>query len=287
MKFTNQGEVLVGVKVTQNDDQSVTLQFTVKDTGIGLSPEARERLFSSFEQADSSTTRKYGGTGLGLAICAKLVEMMNGEIWVESEEGKGSSFHFTARFGIADNVTSLFGSHTITKETYKVLVVDDNNTAQDVMRKILIALGSEVNGVLSGEDALSQMRTAISHNVPYQLIFLDWDMPGKNGLETLKDIREKFGGENMPDVVMTTAFDTSELLLQLREAGFSGVRVVAKPVTPGCMAKLLKQLDDGVFQEPDIRALRQKYRRMRLICLVPLFCWLRTTRLTNSLPLSF
>ena len=161
IKFTHAGEVVVRVKVDKVEDEQYMLHFTVSDTGVGLAADVRKLILDPFTQADNSTTRNYGGTGLGLAISARLVRMMGGEIWVESEPGRGSQFHFTAQLA-ADHAQSIArsGNPLVAKDAARILVVDDNRTHCDILGSLLKGWGWIAVSVRSGEEAILQMQAA-------------------------------------------------------------------------------------------------------------------------------
>jgi PAS domain S-box-containing protein len=199
IKFTHQGEVALNVKL---DKEANTLQFTVSDTGIGISAEKRNLVFSPFTQADSSLTRKYGGTGLGLTISSRLVAMMGGRIWVESEVGKGSQFHFTVRLeaprtcvapdampGPMENLLGL-----------KVLVVDDNLTNQRILQGMLSQWGALITCTENGEQGLLLWQAALAESQPYQLVLTDSHMPTMDGFGLVERIRR--GPHAFPVTVM-------------------------------------------------------------------------------------
>jgi PAS domain S-box-containing protein len=196
IKFTHQGEVALKVKLEKKERDTNVLQFSVSDTGIGISAEKQNLVFSPFTQADSSSTRKYGGTGLGLTISARLVAMMGGRIWVESEIGKGSQFHFTVRLAAPGIGSSLDAQAALgvmgTPESLiglKVLVVDDNQTNQRVLQGMLTQWGAETTCSESGEHALARWQSGIDEHQPYQLVLTDTHMPGMNGFALVEQIR--------------------------------------------------------------------------------------------------
>jgi PAS domain S-box-containing protein len=204
VKFTEHGEIVVTVAVAEKSLDKVNLKFSVRDSGIGMTPEQTARLFQAFSQADSSTTRKYGGTGLGLSISKRLIEMMGGNIWVESNYGTGSAFHFTAWFGIgSEDAKSRFLIPDVTG--IRVLVVDDNQQAREILTDSLKGLGLEAQFVSSGEDAIRELASADTQ-APYTLAMMDWQMPGMDGLETSRMIKQGGHLKNLPKVVMVTAF---------------------------------------------------------------------------------
>ncbi len=186
VKFTDQGEVVIGVETVEQDDKEIKLHFAVRDTGVGMSPEEQRKLFRSFSQADTSITRRYGGTGLGLVISKKLTELLGGEIWCESEEGVGSTFHFTVQLSKQpDKTSSRFFSKVATKlRALRVLVVDDNSSARQILASMLAFFGLRVDQAGSGEAAMALLEEA-NDDDPYNLVIMDWMMPGMDGIETL------------------------------------------------------------------------------------------------------
>jgi signal transduction histidine kinase/CheY-like chemotaxis protein len=188
IKFTNKGEVGIKVELLEEIPKSITVRFTVRDSGIGLTPEQIGRLFTPFSQADSSTTRKYGGTGLGLTITKRLVEMMNGIIFCDSIPNKGSTFTFTARFELLDKWIK-----TDIKPPFhglSAMAIDNNPSSLQVLSTNLVALGFQVIRFLSGEAALSRFQALKQKKdaIYPDLIMMDWDMPGLNGPESLEHI---------------------------------------------------------------------------------------------------
>jgi two-component system, sensor histidine kinase and response regulator len=228
VKFTERGEIMVTVELGEKFSEQVKLKFSVRDTGIGMTPEQSARLFQAFSQADSSTTRKYGGTGLGLSISKRLVEMMGGNIWAESEYGGGSTFHFTSVFGIASGkakrrptIPNIAG--------LRVLVVDDNQQAREILTDSLKDLALRVQSTCSGKDAIRQLSAADARD-PYQLVMMDWKMPGMDGLEASRIILHGGRLRHIPKIVVVTAFGREDIQLQADEMGIDGY--LMKPVTP-------------------------------------------------------
>lgn len=183
IKFTEHGEVIVEARIEERFDDAVVVRFEITDTGIGISHEAQRRLFQSFSQADGSTTRKYGGTGLGLAISKQLVEMMGGEIGVDSEVGKGSTFWFTARLGLQNEVEKAAPVNVSELTGRRVLIVDDNATNRKILVHQTSAWGMIPQEAESGEQALELLRAAAAKNEPYALAILDLMMPGMDGFD--------------------------------------------------------------------------------------------------------
>jgi two-component system, sensor histidine kinase and response regulator len=238
VKFTEQGEVVVSVTMEERASDRVKLKFSVRDTGIGMTPEQAVRLFQPFSQADSSTARKYGGTGLGLSISKRLVELMGGNIWVESELGRGSTFTFTAWFGVGSAVMEqkklipdLAGM--------RALVVDDNIQAGEISTELLKQFAFRVACVSSGEDALRELVGADSHD-HYQLLLMDWDMPGVDGFETSRIVKRGGRLRNVPKILLLTTFGHDETLVGAEEIGIDGY--LQKPVSPSVLYDTLMDL---------------------------------------------
>jgi two-component system sensor histidine kinase/response regulator len=227
IKFTNTGEVLITAELVEKQKKQVSIRFLVNDTGIGLSPEQMGKLFEVFTQADESTTRKFGGTGLGLAICKQLVELMGGTIWVDSSPGQGSSFIFTASFEIAEHQGDREHSW-IDLRGLKVLVVDDNATAREVLAKMATTLSLEVATAASGQEALRRIEATESENNPYDLVLMDWKMPGLNGIETSHAIKNQPNMSKVPAILMVTAYDIEDA--QTDEKIFDIDGFLTKPV---------------------------------------------------------
>ena len=232
IKFTEKGEITVRVHKLADTVDGVRLRFEIQDTGIGLSVAQRNKLFSAFSQADSSTSRKYGGTGLGLTISKKLVEMMEGEIGVDSVEGQGSTFHFTAVFGVQSEQRRL----TVNAEDVKglrILVVDDNASAREIMQNILASLQFENTAVNSGAQAIGELEQAHLERHPYGLVLMDWMMPGMDGVETIKRIRADSALAATTSFIMVTAYSREELQQQAADVKIDGVLI--KPVSPSTL----------------------------------------------------
>jgi two-component system sensor histidine kinase/response regulator len=200
----------------------------VRDTGIGLTREQQQRLFRSFSQADTSTTRKYGGTGLGLAICRQLATLMGGDVGVDSAPGEGSTFWFTARLRVGAASAPRGRVPSPDLRGLRALVVDDSAHARMAIGDMLRGMRFEVRQVASGTEALEELRAAALQGRPYGIVYLDWRMPGLDGLETARRIRA-LGLESAPVLLMVTAYGREEVLAQADGAGIEGVLV--KPVT--------------------------------------------------------
>ncbi len=238
VKFTERGEIGVAVALAEKASDRANLEFSVRDTGIGMTPEQSARMFQPFSQADSSTTRKYGGTGLGLSISKRLVELMGGNIWVESRYGAGSTFHFTAWFGLGSGETKR--KHLIPDIAgIRVLVVDDNVQAREILSHSLKALSLRVESASSGEDAIRELAGADEYD-PYRLVMMDWRMPGMDGLAASRIIKAGNRFKHIPKIVMVTAFGRDEIRTQAEEMGIDGY--LLKPVTPSTLYDTLLEL---------------------------------------------
>jgi CheY-like chemotaxis protein len=228
VKFTEKGEVVVKAEVLEDSKDSQLILFSVSDTGIGLTQDQIGRLFQAFQQADVSTTRKYGGTGLGLAISKRLAELMGGTIEVTSELGKGSTFRFTARLGKAE----MAPRRRILQSDLRgrrVLIIDDNAQARSVLSGMLTNLSFVADEAPSGQEGIEMVRQAAQAREPYDIAFVDWQMPGLDGIETGKRILALPNLNAPPHLVMVTAYGREEVLKQAEESGFENVLI--KPVT--------------------------------------------------------
>jgi PAS domain S-box-containing protein len=233
IKFTEQGDILVTAEAAGGDEHNATLRFSVRDTGIGINEEALSTLFQPFAQADSSITRRYGGTGLGLTISRSLVEMMGGELQVNSVPGLGSTFTFTVSFGLQpDSLPSCF-IPPFDIRGVRVLVVDDSASARDILLEILTACSFNAVVVSSGAAAIEELERAALKSEPYRLVLMDWKMPGMDGLETARRIRQDEKILEVPVIVMVTAFGREEIKQKAKQVGIQGF--LTKPVLPSTL----------------------------------------------------
>ncbi|MCB1646210.1 MAG: PAS domain S-box protein, partial [Pseudomonadales bacterium] len=230
VKFTEQGEVIVGVDTITVSDNTCELHFYVKDTGIGMTPEQTASLFEAFNQADSSTTRKFGGTGLGLAISKNLVEQMGGRIWVASQFGLGSTFHFviTLQRQATENQRQSLAQLT-SDGPDKILVVDDNPTARHIVVEMIRSAGMHADQTDSGTKALELLLQS-DDSKPYDVVILDWKMPEMSGIETASIILDQPDLQHQPGIVILTAHDIEELKIQAEDVDVQ--QFLVKPVTP-------------------------------------------------------
>jgi len=236
VKFTERGEISVSVDVIEQDTAGVQLRFGVRDTGVGISPEQEERLFQPFSQADASTSRRYGGTGLGLAICSNLVRQMGGDLGVDSTPGRGSHFFFTVPFGLpaANSAKSVSLQHGALSGV-RVLVVDDNSAAREVIVAMSRALGLHTETATGGADALVAAAKAAESGDPFDLVLLDWKMPGMDGVECARLLQSGSQLHPPPLVLMLTAFGREEALQRLAAHQLSIGGLLIKPVTPSAL----------------------------------------------------
>ena len=230
VKFTKFGEVVVSTQLETVADGRAHLVFKIRDTGIGMSPEQQSKLFQSFFQADNSTSRKYGGTGLGLTISKRLIEMMGGNISASSELGKGSLFTFTVIMQVQQNPLPRQFIDKKSIEGLKVLLVDDNATAREVLSDMTLSLGMEVDVISNGSQAIKRIDDSIHNNIPYDIVLIDWKMPDMNGVECIRQIQIK-PNKVTPAVIMVTAFGRDDALREVSNKGVSIHSILSKPVT--------------------------------------------------------
>lgn len=229
-KFTNKGEIKIEVTAVQKMSYGAILRFSVRDSGIGLTEEAIKNLFQPFQQADVSTTRKYGGTGLGLAICRNIVHLMDGELTVKSKTGEGSEFIFNAYFSLEDNVNN----HIDTIENIKglnALLVDDSESARMVLNDMLSSLGFNVTVAKNGAEAVEVFENHVDKD-PFSLLVVDWQMPGMDGLELVNELKKQHDGE-IPAVLMVTAYGLDTVRKAARDHEVDGL--IIKPVNPSTL----------------------------------------------------
>ena len=241
IKFTEHGDVYLKAELLEQVGERARLRFSVKDTGIGMTPEQAARLFQPFSQADASTTRKHGGTGLGLTICRRLVELMGGEIWLESEPGAGSTFLFTVSVGVASGPAR---SRVVPEQLRAVsaLVVDDNAAARDILVHALDGFCARVDAVSSGEEAIAAVKQHDS-GPPYDVIFMDWRMPGMDGIQAARLIKEDPQLKRRPAVVLVTAFGREDVREEAERIQMDGF--LLKPVTTSMLVDTLVSLFAG------------------------------------------
>src|SRR5256885_1230941 len=255
IKFTDKGEVALKVQMEATHDHDFTLRLTVADSGIGIPREKQQVIFDPFAQADSSTTRKYGGTGLGLTISSRLVEMMGGRIWVESELSRGSQFHFTTRLGIAD--TKVIEVGTIAPPEIlrgvKVLIVDDNRTNRRILEGMLGRWEMKSTSAQDGEEALKKLSEAQQAGAPFALILMDMHMPQMDGFELIERIRQ---GSN----------SSTATIMMLTSAGHRGDAARCQEL--GVAAYLLKPIRQSELREAIARVLGAREQKGAIALMV-------------------
>ncbi len=237
VKFTSHGEVIVSCSYTTDVKSGHTMNVTVKDTGIGMNKAQQNKLFESFTQADTSTTRRFGGTGLGLAISQQLITMMGGHIYVDSEFGKGSTFSFSIPVENADDTAPMPQLPT-SLQNLKVLVVDDNENARAIMHSILTDAGLSVSMAQDGKKALKVLQQAQDIGNPFELVLMDWRMPHMNGFEAAKLINQHQLLENIPAVLMVTSYGRDEVKRMDKDNVLSGY--ITKPITATALLESIK-----------------------------------------------
>jgi PAS domain S-box-containing protein len=269
VKFTEQGEIVVAAELLEKKDQSALIRFSVHDSGIGLSTEQQEKLFQSFTQADTSTTRKFGGTGLGLAISKRLVNLMGGDIGVNSTPGQGSTFWFTVRTGLHEREKT---PRRLLAEDFKgmrVLVVDDNRTSLEILSESLQNMGCIPQTASSGEEAYRKIVEA-SLDQPYELVLMDWKMPGWDGIETVRRMRNEPSLSKLPAVIMVTAYGREEIMRQAETAGVDVFLI--KPVNQSVLLDAImrafgREIDIGRRKDRDASSVSglEKIRGARIL----------------------
>jgi signal transduction histidine kinase/CheY-like chemotaxis protein len=245
IKFTDSGEIVVSVEQIMRKDQNVTLHFSVRDTGVGIAPDKLETIFKPFEQADASTTRQFGGTGLGLAISVQLVELMEGRIWAESQEGKGSTFHFEAVFGlgkapsVADRRVDLE-----LLEGLPVLIVDDNETNRRILEAMLKNWHMRPQSVTSGANALAALDRAEHAASPFKLVLTDVNMPQMDGFMLFESTRSNSKYQNIPFILLTSAARPGDIA-RCREIGVTAHLI--KPVKQSLLMNAIVSAISGTM----------------------------------------
>ncbi len=251
-KFTDHGTILVRAHPAPMTNGSVKLHFSVRDTGIGIEAERIDALFSPFAQADSSIAIRYGGSGLGLNICKQLVGLMNGHVWVESQLGKGSTFHFTI---VLESPAQATPSWIVPEHLrdIRILVVDDHDLTREVMEEMLRGLGLSSSSAASGEEAVTNLLTAQTAGKPFHLVFMDWRMPGMDGIEATMVIRARlsaaFPQAVMPKIIMLTAFGKKTIQNFARNAGVT--LFLHKPVTRIHLFNAILEVSGQTVPKPD------------------------------------
>jgi two-component system sensor histidine kinase/response regulator len=243
VKFTELGDVCVNVNLRERTGEKCQLMFSVRDTGIGMTKEQAAKLFQPFTQADMSTTRKHGGTGLGLTVCRRLVELMGGDIWLVSEPGAGTTFTFTVWLGIGQQKSS---GRVVPDRltTLRALIVDDNPAAREIIDDLLKGVVSQRDAVASAPEALAAIKQADA-DAPYDIVFMDWRMPGMDGLQAARALKADELLQHPPAIVMVTAFGRDDVREEAENLHLDGFLI--KPVTRSMLVDVLVSAfaDDG------------------------------------------
>jgi len=233
IKFTPMGEVVVRVALQEQQGQKACLRFTVTDTGIGMGQEQLDKLFQEFTQGDSSTTRRFGGTGLGLSISKRIVELMDGEISAESEIGKGSTFTFTVNLDMQENQVRRAALTLTNLHERRVLVVDDSFSSREILRQELEDMELRAGTADCGDAALEELVRAAESGDPYDLVLMDWKMPGNNGIQVVRLLRGCRELPYIPTVIMVTAYGREEIMEEAQAEGIN--HFLIKPVSPSLL----------------------------------------------------
>jgi two-component system, sensor histidine kinase and response regulator len=261
LKFTQEGQIIFGIKVSELKEESVLLEFYVQDTGVGINKAQSEKLFQAFSQADDSVTRKYGGTGLGLSICKHLVSMMEGNIWFVSEENVGSTFCFNMTFPIVEKQTENNYKLPTAITSKNVLIVDDNSESRNVLSKIMDSFGVNSICVSSGSEAI-ELLTKQSNE--YDIVFVDYKMPELNGIETINKVSQELNKKVTPVfVLMISAKDIDETKEKIDILNIE--KLLIKPFIPDACINVLNEVFSSSQKVPELTdALKVKIEKQQL-----------------------
>lgn len=263
IKFTERGEVVISLRNRPGEDDRVRIDFEVRDSGIGIAADKLESIFAGFSQADSSTSRKYGGSGLGLAISRRLVELMGGELRVDSVPEVGSRFSFSIEFPLESDVVLAPTQGQLDSKRRHVLIVDDNAIARVTLRAMCENMGWDVDDVHDGEAAITQVKAAERAGKPYDCVLLDWQMPGLNGLETARRLRDGEEPTQPPLIVMVTAHGRNAIANALANDDHPLDAYLLKPVTPTMLFDAVTQADRGASESVPVAGTGHAAKRLR------------------------
>ncbi|MFM5769204.1 PAS domain S-box protein [Aeromonas caviae] len=266
LKFTEAGQVVIHLSALRQDAASVTLQVSVTDTGIGITPEQLSRIFNGFTQAESSTTRRFGGSGLGLVICQRLVALMGSELRVDSEPGRGSCFSFELCLEVENKALSISVVAPDISHCH-VLVVDDCENSREILVKTIEMRGWSCDAVESGAKALVKIISALKAGRPYDVVLVDWRMPEMDGVATAKLIKQQFSDVACPVVIMLSAYGR-ELLGKISEQDRVIFRdILTKPITPQQLIATIARARQPAQRDslPPVFELPQRLAGVRLL----------------------
>lgn len=252
IKFTSSGEVTLELTLRERVDGRCVIEGAVRDTGLGMSSEQISRLFDSFTQADSSTTRRFGGTGLGLAISRQLVTLMDGDISVESKEGHGSTFTFTVVLEEGESHRPTVDRKSDAFANLRVLVVDDNEGSREILQGFCQTWSITPELAASAQEGLAAINSAIAEHRPFDLVLLDWKMPGMNGMEAIKVLQSILPSEDWPRIVMISAYGREQAVGEAETLGIDGF--LSKPVDASSLFDMLMWIFAHTNQVPSRNA---------------------------------
>ena len=235
IKFTDKGDITLSIKPVDRSEDTITVEFAIKDSGIGIAQENLDKLFDAYTQAEKSTARKFGGTGLGLAICKQLAELMGGSVTAKSEPGKGSTFIVNLPFDIPEESGEQASYKIPELKGKKALIIDDNHTSIDVLTELISTAGFNVTAVTSGKDGIKELEQAETR---FDLVIIDWAMPEMNGIQTAREIKQRFH-DNCPKLIAVTAHNHENVMHQCLNTGFAGF--ITKPIVPGEMVNAIRK----------------------------------------------
>ncbi|MDH3347591.1 MAG: response regulator [Desulfobulbaceae bacterium] len=265
IKFTAQGEIILSVEPVSANESEIELIFSVKDTGIGISTDKLESIFEKFNQADTSTTRKYGGTGLGLSISQRIVEMMQGRIWVESIEGQGSKFSFTAHFNTSLECKTNISASTIDLTGYQIMVVDNNATNRTTLNKTLRHWKSEVIEASNGKEGLKMLTKLKKTAMPVSLLLIDYDLQDINSLKMAEIITQQ-NGAPPPIIIISSSSVQTEYKKRVKELGLYGF--LTKPINTSTLKYMVMSalnIKPSGNKEEEDKAERKERRPLKIL----------------------
>jgi len=255
-KFIESGEIELSLHIEAEENGRVKLHATVRDTGIGIPEDKLSTIFDPFRQADGSMTRKYGGAGLGLSICKQISHLMEGDIWVESEVDRGSTFHFTAWLEKAEQTDTDRRYQPLILRGSKALIADDNQRSREILTRILTSAGMEVVALNNGEGVVSRLQEALEAHDSFGLAIIDIQMPGLSGYEVARAIRDaKSSISTCPVIALSSLMEQDAS--KCRQAGFN--TFLSKPILRDKLLQVIERLlEDGGYKEKEGKVLREK-----------------------------